>query len=77
MPQGSHPHSAEFSRDLGEQAREGLKAIGTLQTLCDSGFHDPFNHISLEEPDISTFEIPGGYSVVDERGPATVSVTQL
>ncbi len=33
-------------------------------------------HISTEEPDISLFEIPAGYTVVDEKGPVTIIVTQ-
>jgi hypothetical protein len=76
-PAGAAGNDREFTQSSESWYSTKLKLI--LLEKIHSTTDDTvirLTHVSQEEPDHSLFEIPPGYTVVDEKGPLRISVVQ-
>lgn len=76
-PQGADGNDREYTQSSESWYSTKLKLIlleKTHSTTEDTVIR--LTHFSQEEPDHSLFEIPAGYSVVDEKGPVAITVIQ-
>jgi hypothetical protein len=76
-PQGADGNDHEYTQSSESWYSKKLKLIlleKTHSTTGDTVIR--LTHLSQEEPDHSLFEIPGDYTVVDEKGPVAITVTQ-
>jgi hypothetical protein len=77
MPAGVDGNDREYAQTSETWYSTKLKVIvseKTHSTVDDSVIR--LTHFSQEEPDRSLFAIPAGYSIVDEKGPVAITVTQ-
>lgn len=76
-PAGADGNDHEYTQSSESWYSATLKLIlleKTHSTTEDSVIR--LTHLSEEEPDHSLFEIPNGYTVVDEKGPVAITVIQ-
>jgi len=76
-PRGADGNDREYTQSSESWYSTKLKLImleKTHSTTEDTVIR--LTHFSQEEPDHSLFEIPASYTVVDEKGPVAITVTQ-
>src|SRR3569833_2301170 len=76
-PAGADGNDRDYTQSSESWYSTKLKLILLEKTHSTTGDSvTRLTHFSQEEPDHSLFEIPAGYTVLDEKGPVAITVTQ-